>query len=85
MIQFRNLNYINVFSVHRDLKPQNILFAESKGITLVKISDFGISKDMSGNRSSSMSCLAGTETWLAPETETVQRAVSLQYIESFSL
>ncbi|KAL2713782.1 serine/threonine-protein kinase nekl-2-like isoform X1 [Vespula squamosa] len=48
--------------LHRDLKPENILLTGRKG-DIVKISDFGVSKDI---QEESMSC-AGSYCYMAPE------------------
>ncbi|CAD5211342.1 unnamed protein product [Bursaphelenchus okinawaensis] len=57
--------------VHRDLKPQNILLStlNVKGHVRVKISDFGLCKQVKlGHASiSKVSGLVGTEGWIAPE------------------
>ena len=53
--------------IHRDIKPSNILLTEGEGnIVVVKISDFGISKDCSGTGTSAMS-VVGTVHFCAPE------------------
>lgn len=49
--------------VHRDLKSPNILIAENN---VLKISDFGTSKEISNRRSAPMS-FNGTTGWMAPE------------------
>ena len=57
--------------LHRDLKPQNILYKTNPGFS-VKISDFGLSKILqtSQTRGESVSVMhskAGTRCWMAPE------------------
>ena len=57
--------------LHRDLKPQNILYTTYPSF-MVKISDFGLSKILhAGNGSSQrdtvMHSRAGTRCWMAPE------------------
>lgn len=49
--------------IHRDIKPQNILFSERKPIQ-VKLADFGLSKVVSSQPARSY---LGTRPWLAPE------------------
>ncbi|PAV71159.1 hypothetical protein WR25_07354 isoform F [Diploscapter pachys] len=49
--------------VHRDLKPQNILLNRKK--TMIKLSDFGISKELSTR--SVASTVIGTPNYLSPE------------------
>lgn len=50
--------------IHRDLKPQNILFDGP----VVKISDFGLSKYLGGDTALTKSRMwAGTEPYMAPE------------------
>lgn len=52
--------------IHRDLKPQNILVKNTEEGPIAKITDFGISKNISaGNTSSSQ--LMGTVEYMAPE------------------
>ncbi|WP_374279778.1 serine/threonine-protein kinase [Novosphingobium sp.] len=53
--------------IHRDLKAQNILLVERGGVVTAKISDFGISKDLSGSDPHSSSMLVGTIEYMAPE------------------
>ena len=49
---------------HRDLKPENILLkSDESNETLVKISDFGLSKFFEN----SMQTMCGTPNYLAPE------------------
>jgi len=50
---------------HRDVKLENILFATKGQTSLLKISDFGLSKESSKN--SRMNSLVGTKTYMAPE------------------
>lgn len=50
---------------HRDLKPDNILLASKANETLVKVSDFGLSKLVQNN--SVMRTLCGTPLYVAPE------------------
>lgn len=53
--------------IHRDLKAQNILLLERNGHLTAKISDFGISKNMSSEDTRSSSMLVGTIEYMAPE------------------
>lgn len=50
---------------HRDLKPENILLASDAEETLVKVTDFGLSKFIDGNTMLKTFC--GTPNYLAPE------------------
>lgn len=50
---------------HRDLKPENILLASQEPETLVRISDFGLSRQLREN--SQMASHVGTVNYLAPE------------------
>lgn len=53
--------------IHRDLKAQNILLLDRAGQLTAKISDFGISKNMSSDDTRSSSMLVGTIEYMAPE------------------
>ena len=50
---------------HRDLKPENILLATDDDQTLIKVTDFGLSKLV--GEQSLMKTLCGTPNYLAPE------------------
>lgn len=54
--------------IHRDLKPENILLATTDPYTLVKVSDFGLSKRITSNAFMQTQC--GTVGYLAPEVHT---------------
>lgn len=56
--------------IHRDLKPQNILLATADKYTLVKVSDFGLSKCITSNAPMHTQC--GTAGYLAPEVNTLK-------------
>ncbi|EFO18309.1 ULK protein kinase [Loa loa] len=55
--------------VHRDIKPQNILikYKEQNLIEIAKISDFGISRILNDDGQKSLSNVAGTLYYMAPE------------------
>ncbi|KAK7088732.1 serine/threonine-protein kinase Chk2-like [Littorina saxatilis] len=50
---------------HRDLKPENILLSSDADETLIKVTDFGLSKFIDAG--SIMKTFCGTPTYLAPE------------------
>ncbi|KAI9561449.1 hypothetical protein GHT06_012406 [Daphnia sinensis] len=52
--------------IHRDIKPENILISKSGQ---VKLSDFGLSKQISTRDTCSMSGIKGTLLWMAPELQ----------------
>jgi serine/threonine protein kinase len=54
--------------IHRDLKPQNILISTVSNGRFVKISDFGLATEHSGEDSHTK--LAGTISYMAPEVMT---------------
>jgi serine/threonine protein kinase len=51
---------------HRDLKLENILMSRRSKSSLIKITDFGLSKVIGFNRSE-MTSFVGTMTYIAPE------------------
>jgi len=61
------VNYLTVMGVsHRDLKPANIMLDENYN---VKIADFGLATQVSGNNSDTgfLTAKAGTRGYMAPE------------------
>ena len=53
--------------IHRDLKPANVLrFEEDNGAMVLKIADFGISKQLDSTNQQH-STIAGSTTFMAPE------------------
>lgn len=55
---------------HRDIKPDNILLATEEEYTLLKVTDFGLSKFVKKN--SIMKTLCGTPQYVAPEILTTR-------------
>jgi tRNA A-37 threonylcarbamoyl transferase component Bud32 len=53
--------------VHRDLKPHNILVKKENGVLIVKLADFGISKEMDGKSGRTTTFGGGTLWYVAPE------------------
>lgn len=53
---------------HRDIKPENILLATGDEYTLVKVSDFGLSKCLNSSNSI-LSTQVGTRCYQAPEVK----------------
>ena len=51
--------------MHRDLKPDNILFSSSNNHTTVKISDFTLAINFENNKNIKLKC--GTPGFMAPE------------------
>lgn len=66
MYQIANgLDYIHSKKlIHRDIKPENVLISKTGDI---KISDFGLCKQISPRETFSISGLKGTASWMAPE------------------
>ena len=50
--------------VHRDLKLENLLLANQKELTRIKIADFGLAKKAA---ESAMDTICGTPQYVAPE------------------
>ncbi len=51
--------------LHRDVKPENLMFAESGGA--LKITDFGLSKFLEGGDTTLTEGIAGTRQYMSPE------------------
>ncbi|XP_053672390.1 ovarian-specific serine/threonine-protein kinase Lok [Anopheles nili] len=69
---------------HRDLKPDNILLEDDNELTLLKVSDFGLSKFVRKN--SVMRTICGTPQYVAPEVlQTGGRGAYTQKVDIWSL
>ncbi|XP_020296847.1 ovarian-specific serine/threonine-protein kinase Lok-like [Pseudomyrmex gracilis] len=69
---------------HRDLKPENILLKSNSDKTLVKVSDFGMSKLVSAQ--SAMKTFCGTLMYVAPEIlKTFGRETYTNQVDVWSL
>ena len=53
--------------LHRDLKPSNILYKCHNALPCLKISDFGLSKNLGAEHSAGSSSQGGTRCWMARE------------------
>ena len=75
--------------IHRDVKPCNIMISEteftSKGGPIPKFIDFGLSKFKEDLTSQSVSLLAGTMDWMAPEKIQGQKSTFASDVFSFGL
>ena len=54
----------NMDIIHRDLKPENILYASKEDCSIIKISDFGLARFISGELATTA---VGTPGYVAPE------------------
>jgi serine/threonine protein kinase len=60
------LAYLHSHNIsHRDIKPENFMLSTKDDHTCVKMIDFGLSKDFSGQ--DSMSTMSGSPYYIAPE------------------
>lgn len=60
------VRYLHMRNItHRDIKPENILLATDEEYTLIKLTDFGLSKLAAD--ASQMTTFCGTPTYIAPE------------------
>ena len=53
--------------VHRDLKPENIIYENKSDNAKIKITDFGLGRDLSDTPNGSMKTACGTPGYVAPE------------------
>lgn len=53
--------------LHRDLKPANILLDERAGVTIPRVTDFGLARDGPGKRITNSEDILGTPHYMAPE------------------
>lgn len=66
---------------HRDLKPDNILFAEAMNMSSLKITDFSLAEYISDQKRFSIQC--GTPGFMAPEI--LNREKYNEKVDIFSL
>lgn len=58
------LGYAHQYTVHRDVKPENVWLSEDGSI---KLMDFGIARVLSGSQMTQTSAVMGTAYYMAPE------------------
>ena len=68
--------------IHRDIKPSNILLTQEDKEIVVKISDFGVSRDDVGTSTQSV---VGTLPFLAPEFWPIDRSLKKRYNEKIDI
>jgi len=62
------VNYLHIQGiVHRDIKPENFLFYNKQKKSIIKLIDFGLSKDNFNDKTKIMSSLVGTVAYMSPE------------------
>ena len=79
-----SLSHSFSLSVHRDLKPQNILLKVTENEVIPVISDFGLCRKKPADQSyvTTKYGMAGTLGWTAPElSENTSKVVSAYYFE----
>jgi len=67
---------------HRDLKPENLMMDRQGGI---KIMDFGVARFFSGHSATTLSAIAGTPAYMAPEQVESRQVDQRADIYSFGL
>lgn len=79
------VNYLHEFGItHRDLKPENILLSTNDEDTLIKVTDFGLSKFFDAG--SMLKTFCGTPTYVAPEVlSSAGRGTYTKAIDCWSL
>ncbi len=71
--------------IHRDIKPQNILVREEATGPVAKLNDFGISKIIEPDMSSTMNSDVGTHAFKAPEFWQKDKDGKLNYKKSVDI
>ncbi len=64
--------------VHRDLKPSNLFLAEAGGTRMLKVLDFGVSKENVGEQLTSTGSPVGTPHYMSPEQVRESKTVDVR-------
>jgi serine/threonine-protein kinase len=64
--------------VHRDLKPSNLFLAEGGGTRMLKVLDFGVSKEKVGEALTSTGSPVGTPHYMSPEQVRESKTVDVR-------
>ena len=81
-----NDNSVLCSTVHRDIKPSNILVVENKKKeAVIKLSDFGMSKEVQGAKQPRMTAGVGTPGWRSPEVVKGQRNINVSILSTITL
>ena len=81
-----NDNSVLCSTAHRDIKPSNILVVENKKKeAVIKLSDFGMSKEVQGAMLSRMTTGVGTQGWRSAEVVRREGGIDVSMLSTIAL